>query len=101
METNKSEFERYEAAQKKVKKLKDFYSHLLTYVIVVSFLAFINFYYTPQYLWFIWTLMGWGIGVLFHALGTFEIIPFFGKDWEQKKINELIEKENHNQKKWE
>ena len=41
----------------------------------------------------------WGIGVLFHWIGVFEIVSFVGKDWEDKKIKELMEKEqNHRNK---
>lgn len=98
MENYKSDFDRYEEAKKRVDKIKGFYYHLLSYVCVMIFLIFINLYFTPEYLWFFWTLIGWGIGVLLHALGVFNLIPFFGKDWEQKKIDEIIKKEN--QTKW-
>lgn len=99
MEKYKSEYERYEEAKKQVKEIKGFYSHLISYVVVISVLVFINLYYTPKHIWFFWPMMGWGIGLFFHALAVFNIVPFFGKDWEEKKINELIEKEKKN--KWE
>lgn len=99
MEKYTSEYERYEEAKKQVKEIKGFYGHLLSYVIVISILAFINLYYTPEYLWFFWPMLGWGIGLFFHALGVFNFVPFFGKDWEERKINELMEKEK--KQKWE
>ena len=43
--------------------------------------------------------MGWGVGVLFHGLGVFKVMPFFGKNWEEDKIKELMEKEK--KQKWE
>ena len=45
------------------------------------------------------TAFFWGIGLLAHGLSTF--LPYFilGKDWEERKIKELMEKEKAN--KWE
>jgi hypothetical protein len=34
-------------------------------------------------------MLGWGIGILSHALQVFGI----GKNWEEKKIKELMEKD--------
>ena len=50
-------------------------------------------------MWFLWAAFGWGIGVFFHALNTFKLNPFFGKDWEKRKIEELLEKDKE-QEKW-
>lgn len=99
MEKYKSEYERYEEAKKQVKEIKGFYVHLFIFIVVLIFLIFINLKYTPEYLWFIWTLGGWGIGLLFHGLGAFKITPFFGKNWEEDKIKELMEKDK--KQKWE
>lgn len=99
MEKYKSEFERYEEAKKQVKAIKGFYIHLLIYIVVILFLIFINLKYTPEYLWFIWTMGGWGIGLLFHGLGAFKFAPFFGKNWEEDKIKELMDKDKN--AKWE
>jgi hypothetical protein len=46
-------------------------------------------------LWFIYTLIGWGIGVIGHALSVFGNIFMFSKDWEDKKIKALMEEENN------
>ena len=40
----------------------------------------------------------WGIGLVFHFLGVFGPTFLFGKDWENKKIEEYMEKER---KHWE
>jgi hypothetical protein len=45
---------------------RGFLSHLVAYVIINVFLAFINLYISPQIVWFIWSLFGWGIGLAFH-----------------------------------
>ena len=98
METNQFDIEKYNKAKKRVKELKEFYSHLASDLVVSPFLIFINLYFSPKHIWFYWPMLGWGIGLFFHAVGVFNIIPFFGKDWEQNKINEILEKDNT---KWE
>jgi len=45
-----------------------FYIHLVVYVVVNSFLVAVNLIYSPQRLWFFWPLLGWGIGIIFHAI---------------------------------
>ncbi len=49
---------------------RGFKAHLAAYVIINSFLAFINLWATPGTTWFVWPLAGWGIGVAFHAYFT-------------------------------
>lgn len=99
MKTNQFDLKKYENAKKRVKKLKAFYSHLASYILIISFLCFINLRFSPEHIWFYWPMLGWGIGLFFHAVGVFNIIPFFGKDWDDKKIKEIMEKEK--QTKWE
>jgi len=91
---------KYLRAKERVERLKKFYSNLTAYIIVISVLAGIN-YWTDQwrYMWFLWAAFGWGIGILFHAIGTFNLNPFFGRDWEERKIKELMGKDDE-QKKW-
>ena len=48
-----------------------FYVHLVAYITVNLLLVFINYSTSPQYLWFKWPLLGWGIGLLFHWLVVF------------------------------
>jgi hypothetical protein len=45
------------------------------------------------------TAFYWGIGLAFHALGVFGNNVFFGKDWEERKIREIMEKDK--KQKWE
>lgn len=61
----------YQNARKKVEAKLRFRTHLLVYVAVMTLLFTINMINTPEYLWFMWPLMGWGIGVLAHAFQVF------------------------------
>jgi hypothetical protein len=46
---------------------------------------------SPESLWFVWPLMGWGIAIVLHALRVFG--GTFDSNWEEKKIAELMKKE--------
>ncbi|MDH5034733.1 MULTISPECIES: 2TM domain-containing protein [Chryseobacterium] len=79
----------YRKASRRVKDLKEFYGNLTSYCIVIPFLAILNIVTAPGYLWFLWPALGWGVGIAFHAISVFGI----GKSWEERKIRELMEKD--------
>jgi hypothetical protein len=60
-------------ATKVGKVRRGFYIHLTAYVVVNVLLIAINLATSPKYLWFVWALLGWGIGILAHALVTFAL----------------------------
>ncbi len=63
--------EAYQRAKKRVEANFGFYIHLTVYIAVSFLLIIINLNTSAEHLWFKWPLIGWGIGVLFHALGVF------------------------------
>ena len=85
-----SDDERRRAARRKVQNLKGFYRHLMIYVAVNIGLLAINLITSAETLWFYWPLLGWGIGLLFHALQVFRPVQLFGRDWEERKIREYM-----------
>lgn len=92
---------KYVRARERVEELKKFYGNVTSYVLVCSFLAVINYWVNGwSYMWFLWVVFGWGIGIIFHAIGTFNLNPFFGKDWEERKIREFMEEDDKKQR-WE
>ena len=58
--------ERRAAAEKVVETRIGLFIHLLVYVLVNAGLIVINLILTPENYWFIWPLLGWGLGVLLH-----------------------------------
>ncbi|MEN4759713.1 2TM domain-containing protein [Chryseobacterium sp. C39-AII1] len=84
----------YEKAAKRVKEIKGFYGNLTSYCLVIPFLIVLNVITSPGHLWFFWPMLGWGIGLAAHGINTFGI----GKDWEEKKIKQLMEEERKNAK---
>ncbi len=92
-EKKTNEQESYERAKKRVEELKSFYSHLFVYLAVNAGLFLLNILTSPSHLWFYWPLIGWGIGLAIHGLSVFGTQKMLGKDWEERKIQELMEKE--------
>jgi|TARA_B110000116_G_C16525122_1_gene441775 TRAP-type C4-dicarboxylate transport system permease small subunit len=90
-------------AKLRVAEIKKFYKHLVTYILVNLFLAFVwnfsfkifrDFIVSNQFdgdgfshipIWLVW-----GIFLIIHALKTFDYLNFFGKDWEQRKRDEFM-----------
>lgn len=76
---------KYKAAKKRVKKVRGFFSHLTTWLVFCAFFIFLNFATGSASFWAIWPIMGWGLGVVFHAIGVFGA-PGLGKDWEERMM---------------
>ena len=82
----------YEEVKQRVKRISGFYQHLLVYVLVNAGLVSINLISDPNDLWFVYPLLGWGVGLAAHGLTVF-LAEGVTKSWEEKKIRELLEKE--------
>jgi hypothetical protein len=87
---------KYVRAVERVEKLKEFYQNVISYCIVIPGLIFINLRTSPGFHWFWFPMIGWGIGVIFHGLEAYNYSPFLGKDWEDRKIKELMDQQNKN-----
>lgn len=85
--------ERLANARKKAGQIRGFYTHLFFYVVVISGLAVINILTDSGTLWFIFPMLGWGIGILAHGWGTFYADNMFGKEWEDRKVREILARE--------
>lgn len=79
----------YYQAKKHVEEIKGFYGNIISYCIVIPFLIFINYKTSWEFQWFWFPMLGWGMGIIFHAFGVFG----YGKGWEERKIREIMEKE--------
>lgn len=82
----------YLRARKKVGEMREFYGHLATYVVVISGLILLNLL-TSSFPWVLFAMLGWGIGLFFHAMEVFGDRFFLGRDWEERKIQEIMARE--------
>jgi len=92
MTTTNTDFEnnKYIRAVERVGKIKEFYQNIITYLIMIPVFIFINLRFSPQFHWFWFPMFGWGIGVLFHGLEAYNYSFFLGRNWEEKKIKEMM-----------
>ncbi|MEP0068174.1 2TM domain-containing protein [Pyruvatibacter sp.] len=75
-----------------VRDLKAFYSHAATYAVVIFGLFVINLFTGITTPWFIWPMLGWGVGVAAHGLSVFEVMSLFSPDWEKREIEKRLER---------
>lgn len=98
MEKNSIHEYNYKTAQKKVKAIKGFYTHLTVFIFINVAILIVN----TQDAGLIQglsdisnysTMFFWGIGLVAHWASVFGSNLIFGKKWEEKKIKELMEKD--------
>lgn len=94
--TTYNEIQAYEKAKKRVKDIKEFYGNLISYVIVIPVLIIINLKTYSKFQWFWFPMFGWGLVLLFLGLSVFG----YGKSWEERKIQEILDKEKNSQNQW-
>ena len=68
-----TDMDKREAAIKRLKSKREFFSHLTAYVAVNGFLVAVWWMTsgTDSYFWPFWVMAGWGIGLVMHAWETY------------------------------
>lgn len=95
-QSNNNMEDKYNRARKRVEDLKEFYYNLMAYCLFVPFFIFINYKTYWAFHWFWFPIVGWGIGLSIHAYRVFVNNNLLGKNWEQRKIEQLMrEEEEH------
>lgn len=94
--------EKYEIARKRVEEIKGFYSHLITYSVIITALAIINIVTQindpDRFYWFLFPLGFWGFGLFWHAIGTFVFSRKDPASWENRKIKEIMKQMDEEEK---
>ncbi len=83
----------YLEAREQVERIKEFYTNLISFCIIIPILVYINYSTYWGYKWFIFPLIGWGIGLFFSYLKAYNRHLFLGQDWEKRKIEEILEED--------
>ncbi len=77
------------AAVERLKKKREFRAHLVAYVLVNGFLVVLWAITSPDGLfWPVFPLLGWGIGLAFHAIDTFSK-PTFSEDRIRREMDRI------------
>ncbi len=82
----------YQSVVAHIKKVREFYNCVVVYGVVITALAILNYTTAPYYLWVFYPLLFWGLGLAIRGFQLFGSQLFFGKEWEKRKIEELINK---------
>ena len=65
-----TEYEKVRKIKQEMDQRTGFYIHLAAYVVVNAVLIAVNLSESDEW-WAQWPLLGWGIGLAFHAFGVF------------------------------
>ena len=88
MKTQTAEQTAHQNAKLKV----EFRIHLVVYFAVNILLAIINITQSPEHLWVIWPVLGWGLGIIIHGLN----VHFFtSSNFKERMIQKEMEKQNN------
>ncbi|MCX6097516.1 MAG: 2TM domain-containing protein [Caldiserica bacterium] len=90
-----TELEEYQKARDRVQEIKGFYAHAAMYLLANVALVALNLatlHKNDGIIWFIWPLIGWGVVLAVHAISVFGIGRFLGKDWEQRRIQQELDR---------
>ena len=109
--TNRMEtetYKKYDRAKKRVKEIKGFYTHVRIFAFINILVFVARFFVLPRLEfipddegfvnWLNWNTylmpLFWGLGLGIHAICVFgkRFKPF--QDWEERKIEEILRKEN-------
>lgn len=93
MDTNYTQEKRYIEAKKKIKKVKAFYIHVVVNIVSIVIIVSVNLTFVPYFHWFWFPVMGIILVTFIHWMIVFgsDVIGY-GKDWEERKIDEFIKK---------
>jgi hypothetical protein len=85
--------EAYKLARKRVEARMGFYGNLSSYIVVNALLMTVYMFTGPvpgyyTYPWFIWVMLAWGVGLVFHFLGVFVFGNFDSPEKRKKMIEE-------------
>ncbi len=79
-----TDYERAEAEVRAEEGRRSFYVHAVVYVLVNVMLITINLMTAPQFLWFFFPLIGWGIGLTMHYLFAVRYVGSQTEDWQAR-----------------
>ena len=79
-------------AKRRVQARMGFFVHAVMYVVMNAGIIAIWYATGATYPWFMWPLLGWGLGVALHAWAVYGSTPQFILNWQLRKIKELKDK---------
>lgn len=69
-----------------------FYVHLIDYILTTIAFIVCDVYFPPVTYWFIYPMLGWGVGLFYHFFFIFVFRGWKIKKWKQYKTLQLMKK---------
>ncbi|SFR75996.1 2TM domain-containing protein [Maribacter stanieri] len=90
---------KYIRAKERVEEIREFYGKVASAIVTVLIVAAINYYLNEwRNAWFLWVVFGLSISLFFKANKIFNLNPFIGRDWEERKTQEYLRQEENAQR---
>jgi LytS/YehU family sensor histidine kinase len=80
-------------AQKKVREIRSFYISVALYAVFIPIFWIVNLM-TGDRIWAHWPMIAWGVSLVIHGMSVFASGSFFGPAWQEKKVEEIMAREN-------
>lgn len=97
---NLEQREMYDYARKRSLQKKRLFQHFVVFLVGAVLLIIINVVigyreeYKPLgYNWFVWAVLIWSFFFFIHLLNVLVINSFMGKEWEQRQLDRLVQKQ--------
>ena len=90
---------KYIEAKQRVRSIRGFYIHLIIFIAGSLSIASLLFWIDPGEYAVFWTwlilstIISWFVGICIHAWSVFGSRIFFSKNWEERKMQEYIDRE--------
>ncbi|WP_027067428.1 2TM domain-containing protein [Maribacter sp. Hel_I_7] len=90
---------KYIRAKERVEEIREFYGKVASAIVTVIIVVAINYYLNEwRNAWFLWVVFGLSISLFFKANKIFNLNPFIGRDWEERKTQEFLRQEENAQR---
>lgn len=80
----------YQEAKEFIERKIKFYRHIAVFVIINTTLVVMNLLRSPENMWSLWVIFGWGIALAFQAAKIY--LPMPGEATKQHMIEEEMQK---------
>lgn len=80
-------------ARAEAKRMREFMTHLGSFVAVGLFFLILNLVTDPHSLWFFWPMLPWAVGLVIHGWKVFWNDRLFGDAWEERRVQTRLGRE--------
>lgn len=77
-------------ARAEARHMREFMTHLGSFVAVGLFFLLINLLTNPHSLWFFWPMLPWAVGLVIHGWKVFWNDRLFGDSWEERRVQSRL-----------